>query len=317
MENPVQGGGRSPLRVFASQPYLLLVLAPTFWGGNMVSSKLAVGQVDPYLFLLFRWIGAVVLLVPFALPHVKRDWAKIMGGIWWLGFYGAVGFAGFNMLLYAGAHHTAGVNISIEQAVIPVIVLIGNFLVFRIRAKPLQILGVIATVTGVIWVATHGEPMRLLSLNMNIGDAMVLLACLIYAVYSLTLRYRPNIHWLSFMFVTSVAAFLASVAFLVAFGGGMTTFVAGVPAITPIGWGCIGYVMFFPSILAQIFYAAGVEKAGPNRASVFINLIPIVGTVLSVLILGESLAPFHLIAATLVVIGIGLSEYTVLAQRQP
>lgn len=315
MEKPVRGGGVSPLRALAAQPYLLLVLAPTFWGGNMVTSRLAVGQVDPFVLLLLRWVGAVLLLVPFALPHVRRDWRGIVGAFWWLFLYGALGFAGFNMLIYGAAHFTAGVNISIEQAAIPVMVFAGSFLVFRVRARTLQVFGLVATVAGVVLVATHGDPTRILNLSVNIGDGMVLLACLLYALYSLTLRYRPDIHWLSFMFVTSGAALVASLAFLLAFGGGIDTLVTSVPRTTLIGWGCIAYVMLFPSIVAQLCYARGVEMVGPNRASIFINLLPVFGTVLSVIILGESLQAFHLIAAVLVVIGIALSEYSILSKR--
>ncbi len=315
MENPVQGGGSGLYRAFFAQPYLLLVLAPTFWGGNMVASRLAVDQIDPFLFLLGRWAGALLLLAPFVLKHLRRDRNKILGSLGWLSFYGALGFAGFNMLVYAGAHFTAAVNISIEQASIPVIVLFGNFLIYRIRARVLQIAGLVFTFIGVVWVATHGQPGRILDLSVNLGDAMVLLACLLYALYSLTLRYRPDIHWLSFMFVTSMAALCASLLFLFAFGGGMETLIAGLPAITPTGWGCVAYVMLFPSILAQIFYARGVEIVGPNRAAIFISLLPIIGTVLSVIILGEHLKPFHLLAAVLVITGIALAEYAVRARR--
>lgn len=315
MKNPVQGFGSGSMRALLAQPYLLLVLAPTFWGGNMVASKLAVGQIDPFLFLLFRWVGAVLLLVPFVLPHLSTDWPKIRAGIWWLGFYGALGFGAFNMLVYGAAHFTAAVNISIEQAVIPVFVLAGNFLIFRVRARSLQLVGLVLTVIGVAWVATHGEPARLIHLNVNIGDAMVLLACLFYALYSLSLRYRPNIHWLSFMFTTSAAALIASIAFLFAFGGGIETLRAGVPAITLTGWLCVAYVMVFPSIVAQLSYARGLEIVGPNRASIFINLLPIFGTVLSVIILSEQLAPFHLLAAALVIVGIALSEYAMRAKQ--
>lgn len=315
MENSVRSGAFSSFRAIVAQPYLLLVLAPTFWGANVVAGKLAVGQVDPFLLLLGRWTGAVLLLIPFALPHIRHDWPKITRSIWWLGFYGVFGFAGFNMLMYSAAHFTAAVNASIEQAAIPVMVFAGNFLVFRVRARALQILGLAVTVAGVVWVATHGDPSRMLNLTVNIGDGMVLAACLLYALYSLTLRYRPDIHWLSFMFVTAFSAFLASVVFLFSFGGGVDTLLENLPQTTLIGWGCIAYVMLFPSIIAQLCYARGVEIIGPNRASIFINLLPITGTILSVIVLSERLEPFHLFAAALVVIGIALAEYAMRKKR--
>ena len=47
------------------------------------------------------------------------------------------------------------------------------------------------------------------------------------------------------------------------------------------------YTVLFPSILAQVFYICGVELIGPNRAGLFINLVPIFGTLLSILVLGR------------------------------
>lgn len=294
-----------------SQPYLLLVLAPMFWGGNIIAGKLAVNQVDPFLLVVARWFGATLLVLTFALPHLKRDWSKIRPpqALGLLFFYGVFGFASFNLLMYSSAYFTAGVNASIEQAAIPVLVLIGNFLVFRVRALLLQVVGVLLTVIGVIWVATHGAPTRIFALEVNIGDGMVLLACFLYATYSLTLRFKPETHWASFILVTSFAALLTSLVFQAAFGGGLAKLMDEIPATTPLGWMCVFYVMIFPSILAQLCYARGVELVGPNRASIFINLLPVFGTILSVIILGEGFESYHFVAAALVVCGIGLSEW--------
>lgn len=295
-----------------SRPYLLLVLAPMFWGGNVVAGKLAVGQIDPYLLLLGRWAGATLVLLMVGLPSTRRDWPVLRANLPLLILYGIFGYAAFNILMYQAAHFTAAVNASIEQAAIPVIVLLGNFLIFRVRARLMQILGLLLTIFGVVWVASHGDPGRILSLSVNIGDGMVLLACLLYALYSLGLRYRPSVNWLSFLLVTAAAALATSIIFQLVLGGGFDKLLAEIPRATPLGWACVIYTMIFPSILAQMFYARGVQLVGPNRASIFINLLPIFGTILSVIIIGESLQPYHLLAAALVVIGIVLSERAVL-----
>ncbi len=295
-----------------SRPYLLLVLAPMFWGGNVVAGKLAVGQIDPYLLLLGRWTGATLVLLMIALPSARRDWPVLRKNLPLLILYGIFGYAAFNILMYQAAHFTAAVNASIEQAAIPVIVLLGNFLIFRVRARPMQILGLLLTIFGVVWVASHGDPGRILSLSVNIGDGMVLLACLLYALYSLGLRYRPAVNWLSFLLITAAAALVTSLIFQLVLGGGFDRLTTEIPNATLLGWTCVIYTMIFPSILAQMFYARGVQLVGPNRASIFINLLPVFGTILSVLIIGESLQPYHLLAALLVVIGIVLSERAVL-----
>jgi len=298
-----------------SHPYLLLVLAPLFWGGNIVAGKLAVDHIDPYLLLVGRWLGATLIVLTIGIPHIRRDWSKIRPALPILSLYGILGFATFNILMYKSAYFTAGVNASIEQAAIPVVVLLANFMVFRVRAKLLQVIGLLLTVAGVIWVATHGEPQRILALDVNIGDGMVLIACILYAAYSLTLKYRPDIHWLSFILVTATAALVTSLVFVLAIGGGFEKLITEIPQTTLLGWGCVLYVMIFPSIVAQLCYARGVELVGPNRASIFINLLPVFGTILSVLILGESFETYHVVASALVVAGIMLAEYAVLRKQ--
>src|ERR1041384_6913247 len=87
-----------------SRPYLLLVLTTLFWGGNSVAGKAAVGNIDPYLLIVLRWTGALLVLIPFALGPVRRDWPTIRDRWWLYLFYGAVGYALFNVLIYVAAY---------------------------------------------------------------------------------------------------------------------------------------------------------------------------------------------------------------------
>ena len=68
---------RTGFAAFLAHPYLLLTLAPLFWGGNMVAAKLAVGVVPPYVLLFARFVAAALLVAPFSLPHLKRDWLAL------------------------------------------------------------------------------------------------------------------------------------------------------------------------------------------------------------------------------------------------
>jgi drug/metabolite transporter (DMT)-like permease len=296
-------------------PYLLLVLTPLFWAGNAVAGKMAVGQVDPYTLIVMRWLLAFLIVLPFAVPHMRRDWPVIRRTWALLAFYGVLGYAVFNVMLYVAAYTTSAVNASIEQALIPVLVILGNFVVFRVRARALQLIGVVLTIIGVAYTAVHGDFGRLVGLAVNQGDLLMVLASLAYAIYSLSLKYRPAIHWLSFLVVTFAAALVAGYVFQVLLGGGPLAIVSGLAHTTPLGWGIIFYVAFFPSVLSQLFYARGVELIGANRGSLFINLIPVFGTLLSIMILSEPLEPYNLVTAVLVVIGIVLAEFA--ANRRP
>jgi drug/metabolite transporter (DMT)-like permease len=293
-----------------SRPYVLLVLCNLFWGGNVVAGKAAVGNIDPYALMLLRWAGAALVLVPFAIEPLRRDWATIRSRWWLYLFYGVVGYATFNVLVYVAAHFTSGVNNAIDQVAINILVMLFNFVLFRTRVKVLQLVGVAVTIVGVALTATHGELGRMLSLDINFGDLLVLLASLAYAIYSIGLRWRPRSDWLSFLFASFMAAVFASIVFQMLLGGGLGHFVDAVPTITPLGWFIVAYTVLFPSLVSQMFYVRGVELIGANRASLFINLIPLFGALGSVLILGERLEGFHFAAGLLIMVGIGLAEWS-------
>jgi drug/metabolite transporter (DMT)-like permease len=140
----------------------------------------------------------------------------------------------------------------------------------------------------------------------------MMIAGFAYACYSIGLRWRPRTGWMSFLVATFAGAILGAIGYLVTLGGGLAEFAAAVPRIDAIGWQIVLYTALLPSVLSQRMYVRGVELIGANRASLFINLVPLFGTVGSVLVLGEALEPFHLVAAALIAVGIVLAEWSVL-----
>ncbi|HQZ13847.1 MAG TPA: DMT family transporter [Devosia sp.] len=291
-----------------SRPYLILVLTNLFWAGNIVAGRLAVGHIDPFMLMVIRWTGAALLVLPFAIGRLRRNW-PVIRRYWPLYlFYGAIGFGTYNMLTYVAAYHTSGVNIAMQQVTINIMVMALNFAIFRVTARPLQLVGAALTILGVALIITKGDLSHILSLTIQFGDTLVLLSCIIWAVYSLSLRYRPQTDWLTFVSVTMIGAAIASVFYLFTIGGGVSELPERVGAITWQGWLICAYTIIFPSILAQLFYVRGVELIGANRASLFINLLPLFGTIGSILVVGDSLQPFHLYAALAITIGIVLAE---------
>jgi drug/metabolite transporter (DMT)-like permease len=231
------------------------------------------------------------------------DWPRIRPRLLYLLVLGAVGFSGFNIALYSAVVYTSGVNVSIEQAAIPLLILIANFLLFGQRAPLVQIVGFLVSVVGVAITASHGDPARLLSLDLNIGDLMMLGAVVAYAGYTVALRFKPDVHWQSLMIVLMAGATIVSVPTVwMEIGGGTAIF----PDAR--GWAVILYGVIFPSILGQVFYVRGVELIGANRAGLFVNLVPVFGTLLSLAILREPFHLHHAIALALVLGGIWLAE---------
>lgn len=283
--------------------YIILLMSAAFWGGNAVAGKLAVGHVSPMLLTALRWGGAALVMLAFSRPRLASDWPAIRGSLVLLASLGAAGFTIFNVALYTALLHTSAINVSIEHAGIPMLIFLGNFLLFGLRPRAAQLAGFLLAAAGVTLTASHGQIGRLLELQINFGDALMLVAVAVYAGYTIALRRKPDIHWQSLMTVLFSVAFIASVPFAIA------EFLAGA-AIGPdaTGWGVVLYTVLFPSVVAQAFYVKGVAMIGANRAGMFVNMVPVSGALLSLAVLGEDFRSYHAVALLMVLCGIGLSE---------
>lgn len=289
-------------------PYLVLVIAPILWGGNAVAGKLANGIIPPSTLTALRWIGAVVLVGLLAQKQIRKDWPVLKRHGLLFMMLGVLGYAGFNLFLYKGLTLTTSLNISLVQATIPMFILLGSILLAQ-SVRPMQWLGAAFSIAGVVVVVTQGDYHNLVSLQFNQGDLFGLGACVVYAIYSLGLRYRPAVHWASFLFMASVGASLAAIApSLFELGAGDVVVWSGQTLALII------YVILGPSIVAQLCFIFGVEAIGAARAGLFISFVPIFGALLSVLIVNEQFELYHLVATLMVATGIVISE---IASRQP
>lgn len=287
----------------SSKAYLVLVIATLCWGGNAVAGKMAVGHVSPMVLTFLRWTLAVAAITAISVPQLIRDWPLLRNRLPYFFALGAVGYTCFNAALYTALKYTSAINVAVIQAGIPMVIFAFNFILFRTRILAGQIVGFFLTMAGVGLLASHGDLLSLLKLEMNVGDAIMLLAVLSYAIYTVMLRWKPPINWRSLMAIPAMAAMLSSVPL-------MWWEVAQETAVWPDlkGWVIAAYTALFASLIAQIFFILGVERIGPNRAGLFINLIPVFGTFLSVLILGETLHPYQVIALLLTLGGIAVAE---------
>jgi drug/metabolite transporter (DMT)-like permease len=294
---------RSIWHALLRRPYLLLVLTTLMWGGNGVAGRLAVGEISPMALTSLRWVMVVVILGPILGREVMAEWPVLAASWPVVVAMAALGFTAFNALFYAAAHHTTAVNITIFQGAIPVLVLLGTILVFRAHVRALQWIGMAITLVGVAFVATKGDWDVLRTLALNIGDVWMLIACLFYAGYTLALPRRPKVPGLVFFTAMASVAFLTSLP-LLAYEAATGT----LQWPTAKGLAVLLYVGLFPSLLSQIFFMRAVELIGPGRAGLFVNLVPVFGAVLAVLLLGEPFAAYHALGLAFVLGGIALAE---------
>ncbi|MGA9659258.1 MAG: DMT family transporter [Asticcacaulis sp.] len=284
--------------------YGLLILTTLIWAGNSVAGKIGAGHVDPILLTTLRWAIASAIILAFSIKPLRRDWPVIRQYGLLLLAYGVFGFGLFNMVLYSALNHTSAINVMIEQAGIPLVIFIGNFALFRLKVAGSQLIGFCLTFFGVLLAATHGHVEQILHMKLNTGDALMLLGMVIYGGYSVALKWRPPLHWQSLLAVPCIGALLAC---LPALWWRMAQAPLPVPDAT--GWAVVAYAFICVALISSVTYIFAIDLIGSNRAGLFINLLPIFGVFLAVIILREPLHGFHLIALGLVSGGIVLSEW--------
>jgi len=282
--------------------YLLLSLTALFWAGNFVIGRGVHEHVPPIALATARWILASLIILPFALPHLRRDWPVIRANIPILLFLGTVGVGAFNTLSYSGLNYTTALNALVLQSSGPILIVLASFAIFGDRISLRQAAGIAISLSGVLWMVARGDLAMLQGFRLNAGDALIILALALWGLYTAFLRKRPAIHWLSFCAATFLIGAGANLPFFAwehvsgrQLSGDLQTFAA------------IAYVSIFPSVLAYICYNRAVELIGAARAGVCLHLVPLFGSVMAVLFLGEEPRLYHLLGIALILTGVALA----------
>lgn len=285
-----------------AQPTLLLLITTLFWGGNVVAGKLAAGEISPMAITFLRWLLACAALAVVAGRAIRAEWWIVLPRWRYVLAMGGLGFTAFNALYYEAATLTSGVNMAIIQGSTPIFVVLGAAL-FGTRFGALQIIGILATIAGVAITASRADLAVLTGIAFNKGDLWLLVASILYAVYTLALRWRPATSGLVFFAALSLAACVTSLPLV-----GWEAARGALLWPTPKGWLILLYVALLPSLVCQVFYIRAIELVGAGRAGAYYNLVPVFGAGLSALFLGEPFADYHVLALGLVLGGIALAN---------
>jgi drug/metabolite transporter (DMT)-like permease len=284
--------------------WILLLLTAMFWGGNVVASRTAVGEVSPMAMVALRWGITAMAMLAFCWRDCVREWPVLRANALRLGLMGFFGFTLYQVLYFAAAHATTGVHLAILQGVAPAFIFAGAWVFYGTPIGLVRGIGLALTMLAVAVVATHGEPQHLIGMDLNIGDVAMLVASLSYAAYTVALRKRPPVSALVFFTALSVVAALTALPLLIG------EYALGrVQWPTLKGWLAMSYIIIFPSLLAQIFFIRGVSMIGPGRASLFYNLVPVLGAIMAVTLLGEPFAPYHAVGLSLALGGVMIAEF--------
>jgi drug/metabolite transporter (DMT)-like permease len=289
----------SPGRWIANQPYLLLCITALCWAGNAIVGRLAAGHIPPVTLSFLRWSLAFLIVLPFAWNHLVRDWPAIRAKLGIMVLVSVVGISAFNTLQYWALEHTTALNTLLLQSSGPLIVAVWSLILLGVRLTLAQGIGVLLSLTGVLVILLHGDLSALSKIEFNEGDLIFTAAMVVFGLYSVLTLKRPAIHGLSFVAFTFGCGAACLIPLLI---WELSTRPA--MALDARNLASLFYVAVFPSTLAYLCFNRGVLLIGANRAAPFFHVVPVFGSLMAIVFLGERPQLFHVIGFALVLTGV-------------
>ncbi|MEA2829645.1 MAG: hypothetical protein QOF22_393 [Bradyrhizobium sp.] len=283
----------------ANQPYLLLCITALCWAGNAIVGRLAAGHIPPVTLSFLRWALAFLMILPLAWKHLASDWRAIRSRLGTMVLLSLTGIAAFNTLQYWALEHTQALNTLLLQSSGPLFVAVWSLILLGIRLTLTQIGGIVLSLTGVLVILLHGDLTAVASIAFNKGDIIFLTALAIFGFYSALSLKRPQIHGLSFATFTFGCGAVCLVPLLI-----WELLSRPVMQVEPLNLLALLYVAVFPSTLAYLCFNRAVQLIGANRAAPVFHVVPVFGSVMAMIFLGERPQVFHFIGFALVLTGV-------------
>ena len=285
--------------------YTLLLLAALFWSGNFIVGKFAtLFQIPPLTLNAYRWISVWLILMPFTykeiynhIPSIKKNWLVIS-------FMGVMTISTFNSVVYFALNYTQVINAVLVLAAIPAATIVFSSLMNIEKTNMFQILGLFLSLIGIGSIISNGDVQKIISLSFNKGDLWMLVCVFTWALYS-TLLKKNKFEFSQFSLIQLMVS--AGILFLIPqlfYEKSIGLELNYNKAFFLI----LFYVVVFPAIAAYYCWQKGIEIIGPNRASMFIQLMPLFSAVMAIIIFNEKFELYHFIGAAFIVLGIYLSN---------
>lgn len=283
-----------------------LLLTAVLWGSNHVVARAVHDMVPLPAMVFWRWALALVILLPIALPQMRRDHAPLRRNLREIALGGIIGVGIFSFLLVGGAYQSLAIEVGIINATTPAWVAVIAWLGGKSLLGPRGWTGLLLAFLGTVVIVAQGSLAVLATIDIRIGNLWSLLGAIAFAWFSLRVRtWSREISSLSLTAVTALIgclAIMAPVYMIWLVLGGET--IAFRDADTAHAWASVIYVALGPTLLGNVCYLFGVSVVGPQRAAAFLYLSPVFAALLSVALLGEPLHVFHLLGFVLIITGL-------------
>ena len=287
--------------------YISLVLCVLFWSGNFIIGKYLNTNVEAIELAFFRWFFVLLFIFPtLFFVNVKKIIRVTKENIFIMSALALLGITLFNTIVYSALKSTSATNALLINSTIPLMILFFSYIFYKTKILKIQVIGIIISTFGVAFLVLKGNLLNILDLESHSGDLYILLSSLCWTFYSLLLKFKPKeFRFYEFFVALVILGFIFLLPLYLYQGYSLEEELKQIQNY----WYFFLYISFFTSILSYFFWNIGIDEIGAAKTGQFTHLMPLFGSFLAYIFLGESLSFYHIIGALLIAAGIYLSLF--------
>ena len=278
----------------------LPLLAVLIWSMNIAVTRYVTDYISPVSISFYRWLVAFLILTPFMLFRVIQEWADIRPHLKQLAVLSAFGMVMYQGVAYTAAHYTTATNMGIINAFIPVFTIFVSMLILKDIPNRYAVVGSLISFAGLIYVMGQGNITALVQSGGHLGDVLMIAAVFFYAFYGVFLKkWQLKIPLMQSLYVQIGFAVLYHLPFVLWMG---------LDAVNAENGPSVIYAGIFPSLIAPLLWMLAVQWIGPNRTSIFMNMMPVFTAIIAFFWLKEAWTVYHTVGGIVIVAGILLAQ---------
>jgi drug/metabolite transporter (DMT)-like permease len=284
--------------------YLFAIGATAIWSGNFIVARGLSDIIPPVSLAFYRWLVAIIVFAPFAIKSMIAEWPLIKKNLPYVSITSFLGITTFNTLIYFAGQTTTAMNLSLIAITFPVFIIILSRILYKELLTFKKIIGVLLVLSGVVFLITKGDIATLLKVYFTIGDVWMLLASIIFAIYSLFIKNKPEGISIKAL---QLSTFILGLIFLFPFFlWEQTTVTQSLFNKTTIP--AILYVGIFASLCAFLLWNKAIVILGPAKAGMIYYTLPLFSGVLAYFFINESINMIHFYSMILIFSGIVITN---------
>jgi len=286
--------------------YIFLIFCVLFWAGNVVLGRFIKDDITPFEMAFFRWLFVLIIVSPLLIIRFRNIYIALKSHFLLLVILACLGITAYNTLLYMALTTTTSTNVLMINSFVPILILCLSFIILKQKLILHQFIGILLSTIGVVFLILKGDISNALSLTFTKGDLLIILSSLSWAFYSVIIKFKPKQLDSIELFSTLVLiGFLILLPIYLYQGYTIQREIE----ILKSNYLVFIYISVFASCLSYYFWNYGIDNLGANKTGQFFHLMPLFGTILAYMFLGERLMFYHFIGAVCIAFGIYMSLF--------